>query len=156
MCYLSVSGQLFQCSVKPSQAWLSHTSVPQFDLLICHHQKLTTSPDPQAETWEIKWGLSLIPFKIHILPVVYCPRLMLRIHTCFRRHLRGPLFLPRVWQNPSDQFSSVAQLYLTLWPHELQHARPLCRSATRAVLRCHFYFIFLFLLRARSIKQTYS
>ena len=31
------------------------------------------------------------------------------------------------------QFSSVAQSCLTLWPHELQHARPPCPSATPGV-----------------------
>ena len=31
------------------------------------------------------------------------------------------------------QFSSVAQLCLTLWPHELQHARPPCTSPTPGV-----------------------
>ena len=31
---------------------------------------------------------------------------------------------------PISQFSSVAQLCLTLWPHKLQHARPLCPSPT--------------------------
>ena len=31
------------------------------------------------------------------------------------------------------EFSSVAQLCLTLWPHELQHARPPCPSPTPGV-----------------------
>ena len=31
------------------------------------------------------------------------------------------------------QFSSVAQLYLTLWPHGLQHTRPPCPSPTPGV-----------------------
>ena len=132
--------------------------IPLFLSFICS-SSASTRYSPPLQIFRLKlekWGLSLIPFKIHISPVVYCPRLMLRIHTCFRRHLRGPSFLPRVWQNPSVQFSSVTQSYLTLWPHESQHTRPLCTSATRAVLRCHFYLFFLFLLRARSIKQTYS
>ena len=33
----------------------------------------------------------------------------------------------------SVQFSSVAQSCLTLWPHELQHARPPCPSPTPGV-----------------------
>ena len=33
----------------------------------------------------------------------------------------------------SVQFSSVAQSCPTLWPHELQHARPLCPSPTPRV-----------------------
>ena len=32
-----------------------------------------------------------------------------------------------------NQFSSVAQSCPTLWPHELQHARPLCPSPTPRV-----------------------
>ena len=34
------------------------------------------------------------------------------------------------WTAQSVQFSSVALSRLTLWPHELQHARPLCPSST--------------------------
>ena len=33
----------------------------------------------------------------------------------------------------AHQFSSVAQSYLTLWPHESQHARPPCPSPTPRV-----------------------
>ena len=36
-------------------------------------------------------------------------------------------------QFSSVQFSSVAQLCPTLWPHELQHARPPCPSPTPGV-----------------------
>ena len=34
---------------------------------------------------------------------------------------------------PSDQIRSVAQSCPTLWPHELQHARPPCPSPTPGV-----------------------
>ena len=42
-------------------------------------------------------------------------------------HQESPLTLYSV------QFSSVAQLCPTLWPHELQHARPPCPSPTPGV-----------------------
>ena len=38
-----------------------------------------------------------------------------------------------LWMDSSFQFSSVAQLCLTLWPHEPQHARPPCPSPTPGV-----------------------
>ena len=43
-------------------------------------------------------------------------------------------FCKRIWNSiDSVQFSSVAQLCLTLWPHEPQHARPPCPSPTPCV-----------------------
>ena len=44
--------------------------------------------------------------------------------------IQGTIFLKNQCCTEQDQFSSVAQLYLTLWAHGLQHARLPCPSPT--------------------------
>jgi len=41
----------------------------------------------------------------------------------------------------SLQFSSVALLCLTLWPHRLQHTRPPCPSTTPGVYSTHVHWV---------------
>ena len=88
---LLISTWLFQCSVKSSQPWLSHSSVlcldlPSFAII----RNMPASPGLRAEIWEIKRGLPFISSKIHTTPIIAHPRLILGICTCFRRHLRVP------------------------------------------------------------------
>ena len=47
---------------------------------------------------------------------------------------KGGLCFSELCTHPGEfQFSSLAQLCLTLWPHESQHARPPCPSLTPGV-----------------------
>ena len=124
----------------------------------CIGGKLETSPDhwggrgrPGSELWgpsgahtsesrEI-WVTWAEVFGFYLFLTDFIFRSILGLHKKIAQKIQWILTSLLPWHMDSSvisilhsvQFSSVAQSCLTLWPHELQHARPPCPSPTPEV-----------------------
>ena len=110
--------------------------MPSNHLILCHDLLLLPSIFPSIRVFSsvsvlrVRWPSIGVSASASVLPM--------NIQDCFPLGWTGwksllSKGLSRVFSISSVQFSSVAQSYPTLQPHELQHIRPPCPSPTPGV-----------------------